>query len=198
MSGCSLQVCSRNKPAIGLDRLPAAQQMIQGRDGGAVRVTSCIGCSSCCGSPISTSPAAAGETASTLASDICAASSTNSTSTAFRASGRAQSHAVPPATWQSPVSALKTSSFLVVNRSGPNHFPFRPVSVSRSDPFRSHRPHSPLRRAGAYHLVAVRRDADFRARVDQSADHPCAREGLAGARRPLDRQHSAFKKRRNP
>jgi len=47
-----------------------------------------------------TGPAPACEIASTFASDICAASSTNSTSTDPWASGRAQSHAVPAPTWQ--------------------------------------------------------------------------------------------------
>ena len=41
---------------------------------------------------------AAPETANTLASDICPASSINKTSKAFSASSRAHSHAVPPAT----------------------------------------------------------------------------------------------------
>src|SRR5690606_25065158 len=59
----------------------------------------CVGCSSCCGSPSKTSVLHACDTASTLASAICAASSTKSTSTHSDAASRDQNHAVPAATW---------------------------------------------------------------------------------------------------
>ena len=58
---------------------------------------------------------AAGETARTLARDICPASSTKSTSTAFAISSRAHSHADPAATFAEPLlRAASTSSLLSV------------------------------------------------------------------------------------
>ena len=56
---------------------------------------------------------AACETAKTFASDICAASSINKTSTHSNASGRAQNHAVAPATWQFVPIADKSSALSV-------------------------------------------------------------------------------------
>ena len=58
---------------------------------------------------------AAWETANTFASDICAASSINSTSTLRRASGRAQNQEVPPPTAQSDPTHREQASFSVVN-----------------------------------------------------------------------------------
>ncbi len=58
---------------------------------------------------------AACDTASTFASDICAASSTNRTSAMPAASGRAQNQPVAPPTWQPLPSPSMKSGFLVVS-----------------------------------------------------------------------------------
>ena len=58
-------------------------------------------------SPSSTMPFEEGADASTLASDICPASSTKSTSTESTMSSRANSHAVPATTFASPRAALR-------------------------------------------------------------------------------------------
>ena len=64
--------------AIVRDRRGAAEHVLERRHGGALRgAMPWIGCSSCCGSPSRTRLFAHGAIASTFASDICPASSTN-------------------------------------------------------------------------------------------------------------------------
>ena len=69
------------KSAIGLDRSVNAENMVKRRDGDTVRMASLDRLLKLPGSPRSTILSAAWDTARTFASDICAASSTNRTST---------------------------------------------------------------------------------------------------------------------
>ena len=96
-------VDSRKRPRSGGIVARTVEEVLERRHLGARRVAALDGWSSCCGSPSSTRLVAAPRTATTLASDIWPASSTNSTSTASAIFGDAQSHDVPATTVAAPV-----------------------------------------------------------------------------------------------
>ena len=112
----------QEQPPFLRQRLGTAEHVLERGDRDAVRMAALRGCSSCCGSPSRTRLVAACATARALASDICPASSTKSTSAMRPASSRAQSHAVPPTTSASPSrsasSAASFSGLLTERRSG--------------------------------------------------------------------------------
>src|SRR6185295_131905 len=73
MDGCSRQVSARNRPRTGGMVCSPARMWAKAETSVPSGWLPCVGWSSCCGSPINTTVFAACETASTFASDICAA-----------------------------------------------------------------------------------------------------------------------------
>ena len=156
------------------------------------------GCSSCCGSPSRTMLRAGRPIASALASEICPASSTNSTSTSWRSSPRAHSHAVPA----DDVELAGRESRPRRRRSLPAHSTIRLVGHRRhrrpAAPIRTATPASAPPRATSSRklpitlwLVAVTPTACRPREID---DHPRAGVGLAGARRSLDGERPAVQR----
>ena len=162
----------------------------------------CCGCSSCCGSPSSTRLFAPADTASTSASDICPASSMNSTSTLSR------NAVVRPEPRRAAEQAILVASRTAArcdrcrrSRAAPRDC--RPCGLAFVQALEIREPL--LRRAlahGAQHvanrLVADGRDADLLPGLHELENHVRAREGLAGAGRTLNRQHAVVELEREP
>ncbi len=109
---------SRSKPprlgqedaAIRRNGLMVSENVLQRRDICAFGMGALLWLLHCWGPPSNTTLPAHCEVASTFASDIWPASSTNRTSTAFSASGRAHSQAVPSRSLMSPLARPASAS----------------------------------------------------------------------------------------
>ena len=162
----------------------------------------CIGWSSCCGSPSSTRLSVARETATTLASEIWPASSTNRTSTAPTIFADAHSQGVPAARLARPSSSRARTSLASLPRVDPLVVEDLLLLALLDGP--DSRPGLLLGRLEdrleqvADDLVARPGDADALAGREQGQDHAGAGVGLAGPRRALDRERRPIERQGQP
>ena len=147
------------------------------------------GWSSCCGSPSSTRLSVARAIATTFASEIWPASSTNSTSTDSGIFDETHSHDVPAARFARPSSrrARTSEASLRMDHDGSVDAPgpWARAGSRRTSPGSA--ASMTARRRFADDLVAGGGDPDAPAGTQERHDHPGARVGLARPGRPLDR-----------
>ena len=190
--GVEASACGEEQAAVGGHVRGIAEQVLERRRLGAVRVAALRTCGSCCGSPSRTIDAGRPRTATTSASDIWPASSTNRTSSASAMSVRAHSQAragddverAGARAGEARRSRTRRLGRAVAARRRPRRRALRDPDLGAG----LGRGLRPPRRRDSRSPCARRGDPDTLPVTHELHDHPRAGVRLAGAGRALDRE----------